>query len=484
MIRPRENVPLAFPYCDRGKGKSPLGRPTCNGGKGNRHRRRIFLLLLPLLVAGAAVAQPEPATPVDEETWTPRPGVYVGTAGCTNALCHGAAAPRGEDGDDVRNDEYTVWLSDPHRLNAFRILESPLSQAIAEALEPGSRATELALCRDCHALAAAAGSALVEAEGISCEGCHGPAGGWVDRHYERRSDWSRARSIENGMIDLRDPTNRARLCGGCHLGDARRAVDHRLIAAGHPQLQFELDNFSLSERWPRHFFLDRERATPRGESHGLRAWAVGQLVAWRDGLDFLAARAGGGGPWPELSSLSCRSCHHPLAGGSWRRQPGYRFRGGLPPWSPARWVVLRALLGELAPDRLATLEADVERLGEALSTFADRSEVARLAAGLSRTSADLAPVVDRAEWSVERARRLVRALAADPALAAADVATAEQVAFGLRSLVAYLVEHQPAQQSGTLASRVAELFDALADPDAFDRQRFVDVLAALAANGP
>ena len=51
------------------------------------------------------------------------------------------------------------------------------------------------------------------------------------------------------MNDLRDVATRAQICLRCHLGQASsdhtsRVVDHRLIAAGHPVLRFELDNYS------------------------------------------------------------------------------------------------------------------------------------------------------------------------------------------------------------------------------------------------
>ncbi len=65
--------------------------------------------------------------------------------------------------------------------------------------------------------------------GISCEACHGAAGGWRDRHFEE--GWTYGKSLRAGMTDLRNPVKRGEVCLTCHLGDAERRVDHRLIAA-------------------------------------------------------------------------------------------------------------------------------------------------------------------------------------------------------------------------------------------------------------
>ena len=108
-----------------------------------------------------------------------------------------------------------------------------------------------------------------------CLACHAldvPASG-ARAHVrpERRSElrelpWSRirvaraahgarldAREIASplGMYDTRDLTKRTEKCLSCHLGNEEKSVDHEMIAAGHPDLYFELDSFSAV--MPRHW---------------------------------------------------------------------------------------------------------------------------------------------------------------------------------------------------------------------------------------
>jgi len=108
----------------------------------------------------------------------------------------------------VLQNEYPTWMLDPHR-RAYERLASPDFQAVAQTFEPGKNATEIQLCRDCHALDVPRRlrDGLYLEDGISCEGCHGPAGGWRDRHFEE--GWTYAQSLRAGMQDLRDPAARA-----------------------------------------------------------------------------------------------------------------------------------------------------------------------------------------------------------------------------------------------------------------------------------
>ncbi len=53
------------------------------------------------------------------------------------------------------------------------------------------------------------------------------------------------------MVDTRDLVKRTEKCLSCHLGSEEKFVDHEMIAAGHPDLFFELDSFSAV--MPRHW---------------------------------------------------------------------------------------------------------------------------------------------------------------------------------------------------------------------------------------
>jgi hypothetical protein len=101
-------------------------------------------------------------------------------------------------------------------------------------------------------------------EGVSCEACHGPATGWLGYHVTK--DATHDESVKRGMYDTKDVVKRTDKCLTCHLGTSEKFVDHEMIAAGHPDLVFELEAFSAA--MPRHW---KERPTPTPTSRCARS---------------------------------------------------------------------------------------------------------------------------------------------------------------------------------------------------------------------
>src|SRR5207253_2017930 len=97
---------------------------------------------------------------------------------------------------------------------------------------------------------------------------------------------------------------------GCHVGgpseDGRppRDVDHDLIAAGHPRLEFEFSG-SLANL-PAHWSEKGRNAAP---DFPARAWAIGQVASAGAALELLGDRARAAeqqsGRWPEFSEYDC-----------------------------------------------------------------------------------------------------------------------------------------------------------------------------------
>ncbi|MEE8524583.1 MAG: multiheme c-type cytochrome, partial [Thermoanaerobaculia bacterium] len=413
--------------------------------------QRIQWIISTALAAGIALwtpalpppSAPQGATPAAgssvpfEPQRSSQPGIYVGISSCSNGACHGAVTP--QEGRTIFGNEYQSRVLDPH-YRAYDILDSALSRTIAETLEPGKSAYQIGLCLDCHTVNVPdrLNDGLYVEDGISCEGCHGPAGGWGSRHFE--DGWSRRQSLEAGMNDLRNIGRRAEICMSCHLGTEDKAVDHRLIAAGHPRLSFELDNYSEDpnlRHWK--YFHQRENKEGRRPTHGIGAWAMGQATAFRQGLLLLASKAEADGPWPEFSELNCTSCHHSLEDSAWRQRQGYRFSGGLPPWNPARWTVLRHLLASVDDDEAARLDQQIDELAARVRSFSGREEVALQARAIADALEPLTGKLERVRWNRDRARDFIRGLSADrERLLNADVAAAEQVAWSLQSLTSHL----------------------------------------------
>jgi len=408
-----------------------------------------------------------------------KPGLYVGAPACATSNCHGSVEAR--HAYDVLQNEYFTWLQkgDRHYERPYKTLFGERSAAIVRNLHLSTPAAQTALCLDCHAMAVPKErqvNRLDIEDGISCETCHGPASGWLEGH--RSEGWTHERSVAAGMVDLRDLGVRAALCLSCHQGAGDRGVDHDLIAAGHPQLAFELDNFSAA--MPAHWmpFRDKRNKEGRRDSHGARAWAVGQAAALRAGAVQLARRARSP-RWPEFSELSCESCHHSLAEQRWRTIRS-SDRPGLPRWSPARWAALRQLLTVVAPQGAGELDAEVGDLARRAARLGTpAAEVAENAERVGRALEGVIAALDRAAWDEPQVKRVLLALADPGSLATADRATAEQTFFALHALTAHLLEHDPRLARSGLAAIVQSLERGFDDPYSWNPARFAEQLAQL-----
>jgi hypothetical protein len=195
-------------------------------------------------------------------------GVFVGSVGCKSSSCHGGAGPK--------RSQYLTWSQKDYHTKSYAILLNARSDRIAENLgmtaagAPNPAATN-SRCTVCHApfqsvpaphLAATAHAD----EGVSCESCHGAAGGWLRGHT--RKDWTYNTRIGAGMRDLRNLYVRATACAACH-----QYLEPALLKAGHPDLFFELDGQSVAE--PKHWSDDDPWSGPR-------EWLTGQAVALRE----------------------------------------------------------------------------------------------------------------------------------------------------------------------------------------------------------
>jgi hypothetical protein len=242
----------------------------------------------------------------------------------------------------VQRNEYTVWVASDKHANTYQVLLSAQSQRIAKSL--GITAHEDIRCLACHTNPLTAfqesSSSLKEERlfhGIGCESCHGPAQSWLASHT-KRDEWQKKNSSQKeslGMKPVDDPVALARTCAGCHVGAPPasnqglpvRDVNHDLIAAEHPRLNFELTVYLAN--MPRHW---SERTEENRQASVASTWAAGQAVSAHAALDLLAYRAQNlDRPWPEFAEYDCFACHHDLQEPSWRqtRERGKRSVGSL-----------------------------------------------------------------------------------------------------------------------------------------------------------
>ena len=432
----------------------------------------IMLLLTAVLVVAQQPAMKPQATPTSPVALTQppaaeQPGRYVGVASCANAGCHGSTEALNT--TKVLQNEYYTWLNNDRHAGAYNVLFSERSARIAKNMRLRKRAYEENVCLDCHTtnIPATLVSGAVDAEdGVQCEVCHGPASGWRNEHTEE--GWTHEQSVARGMIDLRSINARGTVCAGCHIGNARKEVDHELIASGHPILAFELDNYTAS--MPPHW-------TPNRDTHGLRAWAVGQVVSFREYLDNLSRHAKGN-EWPEFSDMSCYNCHHDLKDSTWRQVRGWPDRAGLPAWSPQRWAVLRLVLDRVSPGARNELDPLVSQLSVGVARMNNPSGVA---AAADRARAIVTPLVARVEaasWSDSDVRTLMTNITNDRDVLY-DVHTAEQAALALQSLASIRTRRDPKLLRGSMTKAIDALFDELKSRDDYEPSRFADRLSAV-----
>ena len=284
-------------------------------------RFRRWNLLLGLLLYAMAPAAELPSDAPDR---------HLGVATCRSALCHNAVAPWRQSG--ARLDEYRVWRRDDAHARAYDALQSEAGRRIAQ--RAGVEVPEhAAACLDCHAdRAAVRGPRFAVRDGVTCEACHGGAERWLDSHARGASHQE---NLARGMYPTDDPVRRAELCVSCHVGSGRQQVTHRLIAAGHPRLDFELDTFTARE--PPHAVLDDDYRARKAVPSSAELWATGQGIVARARLALIASPSTWpGGSWPELSAFDCGTCHRAAVnngGARPRPRPGLpRLATGLEPW--------------------------------------------------------------------------------------------------------------------------------------------------------
>jgi hypothetical protein len=348
------------------------------------------LFAVPWLASASKVEGPPSAKgPASQPVKAAGDFALVGTASCGGRACHGSIEPLGDGA--VRQNEFTTWLTHDRHADAYRILlegkKGEQSQDIERLLHATDgqkvRPQDDARCLSCHVFPGIAGRLsdrspaeraqfIQDFDGVGCENCHGPAEKWLHEHAQ--ADWRDKTSQEKealGMHPLGTAAERAKKCVVCHVGSAEADMNHDLIAAGHPRLNFEYGAYfaNMPRHWP-------ESAADRAPAAQMKAWAVGQVVTAKAALDLVAARATGPHPWPEFAEYDCFACHHQIETKSWRQQRGYGKRGPGTP-APGTWYLAlpRAMAStqKLRPvvDALHKLEGLME------VPYPDRDAVAR-----------------------------------------------------------------------------------------------------------
>ncbi len=393
---------------------------------------------------------------------------YTGPGSCSSPSCHGGVQPRAD--TSVLQNEYSTWVVKDKHAQAYAVLSNPVAQRMARILGLPSASTA-PKCLACHALDVPAdvrARTFDATDGVSCESCHGPASNWLGPHTTK--GWTHEKSVEAGMYDDRDLVHRSEKCLSCHLGNREKSVDHEMIAAGHPDLYFELASFSAV--MPKHWKepLDKD---PWLE---VRALAVGQAVQLREQLKRVS-RGAQGTVWPEYAELDCFACHHSLtaAKDSWRQEQGYAARRpGNPPWNISRYAVLHQVINEVDRGSGQQLQTEVNRLYGLVSALAsDRAQIASQAANAAELADKVAQRMMAAQFDQATTLRLLKSISADADyISAQGERAAEQAAMALDSLFVAYSANARVENADPIRTAIHGLFQQLDDPSAYNAPRF------------
>jgi len=440
-------------------------------------------ILLAALAMGSLLLVPGNAPPTqaaEPQAAATGPSKYVGPGSCAASSCHGSVRPRNE--TRILQNEYSTWVTQDRHARSWQVLNNQVSKNIARILKLSKPAHEDPKCLACHALNPSAelrGRVLDMSDGVSCEQCHGPASNWLGPHTMK--DWQHDKSVALGMIDLNNIADRTARCLVCHLGGIERDkfVDHELIAAGHPDLVFELDSFSAV--MPRHW----KEPLDKDPWIGARTWSIGQAVQLRESMKRLSNRARGN-VWPEYSELDCFACHHALTRpeDSWRLvEDGYyrRRRVGDVPYNSSRFAVFRQLIQSVDKDASSRLEAEYGKVTAQMSSLnPNRDEIVASAARVAEISDGLAKRFTTMSYDQATTVRLMKAIAGDADnISMQGARVAEQATMAIDSLFAAYTRNGGSNAEAKAA--INGLYQQLENPTAYNAPRFAEALRRVGA---
>jgi len=350
---------------------------------------------------------------------------FLGELSCSSSGCHGGAK--------AGFDQFTAWKQRDVHTRAYATLTTPRSQRIGELLKI-EQPTSASRCTACHAPFHEVPAPLRRDEkaraevGVSCESCHGAAEPWLRSHA--RPDFSHADRVAAGLVDLKNPYQRANVCVACH-----QHLEPDLRNAGHPPLLFELDGQCVTQ--PRHW---RERGA--GQGTGGQLWVVGQAAALREM--------------------------------SWHLE--HASTPDVDPSAIARWQALLWLLARAA-NAITNFPQFADSKTDA--TPANFQRVRELSDALARAAAELA-------WSPELNERLIRQLAgATSDFADATVSRllqasrAERLVLGLDRVFVAIGKGKDREAAVTAAdTQLKVLFKYVQSLPDFDSATFAKALAA------
>ncbi|SNS07013.1 Cytochrome c554 and c-prime [Sphingomonas laterariae] len=433
------------------------------------------MILFAVGLSGAAGGAPAVASTASRGS----NAIHLGVASCSGSTCHGRSE---NDGTVVRQDELMRWQEESSpsgaHSRAFRVLSEPRSQAIAQRLGIGS-ATSAPMCLGCHADPVSAGQIgprFQLSDGVGCESCHGGSQNWISSHYAVGA--THQGNVAAGLYPLTNPRARADKCLDCHFGSDRpgQFVNHRIMAAGHPRVSFELDLFSTLQQ---HHDDDADYVRRKGKISNVRMWAVGQASALDRALSLYSnQKIAQDGIFPEFYFFDCHTCHRRISDDANFRatavaNPARPIPSGMPAFNDENMIMLTAAARAAAPALAGRLDADSRAFHAALAT--DRASAVRAAGKLRATAEALANSFAATEFSRAQTFAIVDAVASNAVTARlTDYEGSVQAVMATDTLLNALVNSGQVGAGSAAAIRgdINQAYAAVRDPNSFRPAEF------------
>ncbi len=407
-------------------------------------------------------------------------GIHLGVATCAGSTCHGRQEPTGP---IVRQDELLHW-QDPAspagaHSRAWDVLGGARARSIARRLGLGDAAAA-PQCLGCHADPGPHRGKWQVSDGVGCEACHGGASSWLASHAAVGG--THAANVAGGLIPLERPAVRAAVCLDCHFGSSRAGqfVDHRIMAAGHPRISFELDLFSTLEQ---HWNEDADYVRRKGRSNDVKIWAIGQSMALERALALYSdARIGQEGAFPEFYFFDCHTCHRRISDSPDFRagatpNPARPIPGGMPAFNDENMIMLSAAARVAAPALAARFDADSRGFHAGVAT--DRASAVRAAAKLREDAAALREAFTGAAFDRAQAFAIIDAVTTGAVQRYTDYEGSAQAVMATDTLLSALVAMgyvgRPAADG--IRGQVNAAYAAVRDPSAYRPDQFRGAIA-------
>ena len=404
---------------------------------------------------------------------------HVGVASCSGSTCHGRSEATGK---IVRQDELLIWQNEASpsgaHSRAWQVLTDPRSKAIARRLGIAEASSE-PMCLGCHATPApisARGGRFRLSDGVGCEGCHGAAGAWLASHYAVGA--SHAGNVARGMVPLEKPRARAEKCLDCHFGSEKQGqfVTHRIMAAGHPRISFELDLFSTLQQ---HHNEDGDYVARKGRPNPVQTWAVGQAMALDRSLALFQNPARGTeGVFPEFYFFDCHTCHRRISDSPAFEptsvdNPMRPIPEGMPAYNDENMIMLAAAARAVSPQLADRFDRDSRAFHQALAK--DRGSATAAAARLRESVRELTEAFSRGAMGRAQVFEIIDTITSNAiAPRFTNYAGSVQAVMATDTLLSALVNsgQVTTQAAESIRADINGAYRAVRDPNAYQPREF------------